>query len=241
MGLTTADVFVACSKCKDALSGGIGEGSEMTSAFIARDVIKQSNLVRCDRCGGADFDTTQANRRVLGEQVALRLIHPGCDTKSTGILCPVHYYRGADRQAPMPNAEIQAFVEGFQKNLDPFFQQTGVGPNMAAETTCACCKTIHVRSLQKCSRCSSVRYCGRECQKTHWPAHKKECQRIADLRAREPAPPRSRIPVAEQLWMAMTDQQESEADVEREVEAMRLGPARQAEQAREVAGVHDGE
>ncbi|GAQ93087.1 hypothetical protein KFL_012910010, partial [Klebsormidium nitens] len=147
------------------------------------------------------------------------------DTKSTGMLLPVHFYRGADRQAPMPSAAVRAFSESFRQDLDPFLRQSSVGPNMAAETTCAYCKAVHARSLYKCSRCSSVRYCGRECQKSHWRAHKQDCQRTADLRAREPAPPRSRVPVAEQLRAAIAEQQETEEDAEREAEEIRAAVA----------------
>jgi len=28
-----------------------------------------------------------------------------------------------------------------------------------------------------CANCKSVRYCGRECQKSHWPQHKKSCNK----------------------------------------------------------------
>jgi ankyrin repeat protein len=34
--------------------------------------------------------------------------------------------------------------------------------------------------LQKCSRCNSVRYCSRECQKTHWVIHKAVCKEIVE-------------------------------------------------------------
>jgi hypothetical protein len=32
--------------------------------------------------------------------------------------------------------------------------------------------------LKECSTCRSVRYCGRECQKEDWPAHKATCKRL---------------------------------------------------------------
>ena len=31
------------------------------------------------------------------------------------------------------------------------------------------------RRLPKCSRCSSVRYCGKQCQTLHWQTHRYEC------------------------------------------------------------------
>ena len=32
-----------------------------------------------------------------------------------------------------------------------------------------------------CSRCQTARYCGRECQKSHWPEHREECKRLASV------------------------------------------------------------
>jgi hypothetical protein len=43
----------------------------------------------------------------------------------------------------------------------------------ASSRRCAVCAKA---ALKECSRCKSVRYCGRACQKRHWKAgHKKEC------------------------------------------------------------------
>ncbi|KAH9827212.1 hypothetical protein Tdes44962_MAKER03022 [Teratosphaeria destructans] len=30
--------------------------------------------------------------------------------------------------------------------------------------------------LQLCSRCRSIRYCSRDCQRRDWPSHKPQCQ-----------------------------------------------------------------
>jgi hypothetical protein len=32
--------------------------------------------------------------------------------------------------------------------------------------------------LKDCSGCKTVRYCGKACQKAHWPAHKATCRRM---------------------------------------------------------------
>eukprot|EP00961_Rhodomonas_salina_P219058 2961202-Rhodomonas_salina.1 len=45
-----------------------------------------------------------------------------------------------------------------------------------AETCAACGKKGKV---QKCSKCKSVAYCGKECQLSDWGDHKKKCKRIA--------------------------------------------------------------
>jgi splicing suppressor protein 51 len=42
------------------------------------------------------------------------------------------------------------------------------------EPSCAHCDKKSA-SLQTCSRCHKVQYCGRECQKAAWKTHKKDC------------------------------------------------------------------
>jgi hypothetical protein len=45
-------------------------------------------------------------------------------------------------------------------------------------TTCGAQKSDTVK-LQKCSKCTSARYCSRTCQKEDWPVHKPRCNEIA--------------------------------------------------------------
>jgi hypothetical protein len=41
-----------------------------------------------------------------------------------------------------------------------------------------CCKgTLEHEKVKACSRCRMVYYCGKECQRAHWPQHKHECRR----------------------------------------------------------------
>ena len=42
-------------------------------------------------------------------------------------------------------------------------------------TICAMCGKMVKSSVNKCSRCKKVHYCNRDCQKSHWKVHKKEC------------------------------------------------------------------
>jgi len=44
--------------------------------------------------------------------------------------------------------------------------------------TCAQCK-LPARHAQQCGACKSVFYCNKECQKSDWKAHKKECRLLA--------------------------------------------------------------
>lgn len=41
------------------------------------------------------------------------------------------------------------------------------------------------RPLQACATCRRTFYCGRHCQKVHWPDHRERCQRLAVERLRE--------------------------------------------------------
>jgi hypothetical protein len=44
---------------------------------------------------------------------------------------------------------------------------------------CSYCESAHdsMRTLRQCSRCKTVRYCDRGCQRAHWKAHKAQCDR----------------------------------------------------------------
>ena len=39
----------------------------------------------------------------------------------------------------------------------------------------ACAAACGKNGVQRCSRCKSVKYCSKECQKRHWKFHKKVC------------------------------------------------------------------
>ena len=53
-------------------------------------------------------------------------------------------------------------------------------PVAARKAACAVCGRTAggpdgVRELLRCGRCLVVEYCGAECQRKAWPAHKREC------------------------------------------------------------------
>lgn len=55
-------------------------------------------------------------------------------------------------------------------------------PVAAMRTTCWSCDELHIN--QVCSGCYNARYCCKECQRNHWPIHKKYCNKSVALRMR---------------------------------------------------------
>jgi len=54
---------------------------------------------------------------------------------------------------------------------------------MATNSCCAECGNDGGVRLKVCKACMQVRYCSADCQKNHWPKHKKDCkERAAELR-----------------------------------------------------------
>lgn len=41
--------------------------------------------------------------------------------------------------------------------------------------TCWYCNKMSPAKLKKCGKCHVAIYCNKECQKSHWPVHKKKC------------------------------------------------------------------
>ena len=66
-------------------------------------------------------------------------------------------------------------------------------------SSCAFCSTGNT-NLSKCSRCRSVVYCSKDCQKSHWKAHKPNCK-----------PPLKTIPAKEKPKFPQPDRKDLES------------------------------
>jgi hypothetical protein len=70
---------------------------------------------------------------------------------------------------------------------------------MATNGCCAECGEEGGVSLKTCKACMLVRYCSAECQRKHWPTHKKPCkERVAELREEalfKDPPPKEDCPI----------------------------------------------
>ena len=52
---------------------------------------------------------------------------------------------------------------------------------LAHDIQTLCAAGCGEEALERCSVCAGAKYCGRKCQKKHWPEHKKLCKEAANL------------------------------------------------------------
>ena len=52
-------------------------------------------------------------------------------------------------------------------------------PECVARAGCSAAACVSEEASRVCSRCNTVRYCSRECQRGHWKAHKPACAAAA--------------------------------------------------------------
>ena len=66
--------------------------------------------------------------------------------------------------------------QGSQAIYDDLIRAPQAKATRADFYTCSYCGITKTTKLLACSRCKKASYCGKECQKAHWPSHKKhEC------------------------------------------------------------------
>ena len=118
--------------------------------------------------------TAEPFTTVIGLEVHVQLqtktkLFCGCSTTfgapPNTQVCPVCL--GLPGSLPVMNRE--AFSLAIKAALEP--------------RACAACASVEavVRTYQKCAGCNVARYCGAECQRSHWKAaHKGECKAMAE-------------------------------------------------------------
>jgi hypothetical protein len=84
--------------------------------------------------------------------------------------------RGASDSDPYDGAKAQRAYEQFVAAPPSVQRDVSVDP-----FTCSYCRKVTTQRLPCCSRCKKQAYCTKQCQTTHWKAHKKECVPIDKL------------------------------------------------------------
>ena len=77
--------------------------------------------------------------------------------------------------------------------------ETGSTSSQPSTTSCDTCASCGVAAVLNCSRCMRVKYCSKECQPTHWKAHKSLCapRNMPSAASTSAAPT---CPVCESAW-----------------------------------------
>lgn len=90
---------------------------------------------------------------------------------------------------------LQTIEEGQEVLISYFGDERSVSTNRRLEYLrdyyqfdCSCARCTSAKdcylceeeeSKYTCSRCKGIKYCSAECQRKHWPSHKKECAALA--------------------------------------------------------------
>jgi ankyrin repeat protein len=117
---------------------------------------------------GADVNCKALSDRVTPLMIAAAFEHEGMVTFL------IKY--GANVQIVVPGYGTAA---DFSKSVGAVTEQTRY---LVARTHCAN-PGCDGAGVKKCAGCLTIYYCKRECQLAHWPAHKAECRRSADVTA----------------------------------------------------------
>lgn len=75
---------------------------------------------------------------------------------------------------PEPKEVVKAEAEAKAKTANVKVKTEKAPKPAQQEERCASCGSP--ASGNKCGSCKSVSYCGRDCQRAHWPTHKAECK-----------------------------------------------------------------
>jgi len=78
----------------------------------------------------------------------------------------------------MVHAIAKANLGGASGSLS-ILEQSINGQHMPGRDGAPCDTCTDPAAMKKCSACKMVSYCNEECQKMHWPVHKKECSEMA--------------------------------------------------------------
>ncbi len=88
------------------------------------------------------------------------------------------FSNGIEQEALQYKASVQAIMSLIAATgLSLVAPTSGVSPVHDVRNDglkCGACKTS-TKTLSVCVGCKKIQYCGRDCQKKHWPTHKKSC------------------------------------------------------------------
>jgi hypothetical protein len=97
------------------------------------------------------------------------------------------------KYAKKPSNTLEYGGEAFQRYFDAVASKPPSSTGAQHDRrVCAWCKRSSHKDLKLCSRCKSVAYCSRTCQRAAWKGHKKECLKKAQSTATPAEKPKTK-------------------------------------------------
>lgn len=168
---TTAD---SISEDRVATQGSAGQAS----ADVAQSVVPHASPVsgRREALLADTLDTSGAQEAPLGDPPTAG----GAQEALLGDRPTASGAREPHEDGGGGNGSCEGAPEGEKRDVAPL-------PNRARKKkvrSCAQCGVVKGEGcvkLLECSGCRNVLYCGRKCQATHWPIHKRVCRQVEEI------------------------------------------------------------
>lgn len=146
-----------------------GTMSEFAAAVIANFALARHSWTLGDRDAAADYYTAAVKAGTDAKAAGVRLGSyaeeklEGARDNLTNLRLP---------EGSIAKAAMAAYIASKPGGVAVRVGEPGTQPAIAPSLCAACGKDL---ATLKCSRCMSVRYCSKECQRAHWKAHKGVC------------------------------------------------------------------
>ena len=113
----------------------------------------------------------------VGSEIAQADVHG--DTSKNVAMMKWFVEHGGDVDAKDNDGmNVKTMVEMMRKRVPRMAEVVKAGRGERKEGMCARCGRVE-GGLKACMKCKKVRYCGQECQRVDWKAHKKSCGVVA--------------------------------------------------------------
>jgi hypothetical protein len=95
--------------------------------------------------------------------------------EANALLCRVAAYCGGVLEIVCVDEEPARYTSAGPREAEGAAPRPKARGGRPSRRVCSMCGTFSEKQLHSCSKCRRARYCGRDCQKAHWPLHKMEC------------------------------------------------------------------
>ena len=136
------------------------------------------NLILDDKTQAGDIEL------IRGCGICIVLLENYESRSDNNSLCPATY-RGAAEMRDLNGGSERDIIKFYLKRISCSCLKevhSEAKKTQSKQGICSYCKQKKDReSLKLCSICKSEHYCGRACQKAHWPEHKQICSATATI------------------------------------------------------------